>query len=78
MTVFLWVPSGTRSGPTASITAATAIAYHRPEQMAPVWAERAILAFFHRPKASRSGAFDAAHSSFIFLQAKLSFICRRI
>ena len=38
----------------------------------------AILPFFQLPNASRSGAFEAAPSSFIFLKAGLSFICRRI
>ena len=38
----------------------------------------ANLAFFHWPKASRSGAFEAEPSSFIFLKAGDSFICSRI
>jgi hypothetical protein len=44
-------------------------------------AEEAIsanLPFFQLPKASRSGALEAVPSSFIFLKAGDSFICRRM
>ena len=36
------------------------------------------LPFFHCPNASDSGAFEWVPSSFIFVKAGLSFICRRI
>ncbi|GJE15607.1 hypothetical protein AIGOOFII_0304 [Methylobacterium marchantiae] len=44
----------------------------------PSSASRAHLALRHWPKASESGAFEPVPSSFIFLKAGLSCICRRI